>query len=190
MGSTKLLITLHTSSKNPTCQCRRHKRHRFNLWVRKIPWCNNPLQYSCLENPIDRVAWQATVHRLTESRTQLKRLSMHAQHSEVKWENCSKKPPVPKGILTFYPISPPSPEMSLSLGESLRTRFPGIPPNVLSPSLFPYGCRIALAESQRILQETDIRQTLDLPTTTHRHGYVLILWVKNCTMHPRTLCNL
>ena len=26
------------SGKEPTCQCRRHKRHRFNLWVRKIPW--------------------------------------------------------------------------------------------------------------------------------------------------------
>ena len=25
--------------KNPlTCRCRRHKRHRFNPWVRKIPW--------------------------------------------------------------------------------------------------------------------------------------------------------
>ena len=37
----------------------------------------NPLQYSCLENPTDRGAWQATVHRVTQSRTQLKRLSMH-----------------------------------------------------------------------------------------------------------------
>ena len=27
----------------------------------------NPLQYSCLENPMDRGEWQATVHRLTES---------------------------------------------------------------------------------------------------------------------------
>ena len=27
----------------------------------------NPLQYSCLENPVDRGAWQATVHRVTES---------------------------------------------------------------------------------------------------------------------------
>ena len=27
----------------------------------------NPLQYSCLENPIDRGAWQATVHRIAES---------------------------------------------------------------------------------------------------------------------------
>ena len=29
----------------------------------------NPLQYSCLENPIDRGAWQATVHRIAESDT-------------------------------------------------------------------------------------------------------------------------
>ena len=27
----------------------------------------NPLQYSCLKNPIDREAWQATVHRVVES---------------------------------------------------------------------------------------------------------------------------
>ena len=27
----------------------------------------NPLQYSCMENPMDRGEWQATVHRLTES---------------------------------------------------------------------------------------------------------------------------
>ena len=31
----------------------------------------NPLQYSCLENSIDRGAWQATVHGVTESQTQL-----------------------------------------------------------------------------------------------------------------------
>ena len=29
----------------------------------------NPLQYSCLENPMDRGAWQATVHRVTKSHT-------------------------------------------------------------------------------------------------------------------------
>ena len=27
----------------------------------------NPLQYSCLKNPMDQGAWQATVHRFTES---------------------------------------------------------------------------------------------------------------------------
>ena len=31
----------------------------------------NPLQYSCLENPRDRGAWQATVHGVTQSRTRL-----------------------------------------------------------------------------------------------------------------------
>ena len=37
----------------------------------------NPLQYSCQENPTDRGVWQATVHRVTKSRTQLKWLLMH-----------------------------------------------------------------------------------------------------------------
>ena len=31
----------------------------------------NPLQYSCWENPMDRGAWQAIVHRVAESQTQL-----------------------------------------------------------------------------------------------------------------------
>ena len=32
---------------------------------------SNPLQYSCLENPMDRVAWQATVHGVAKSWTRL-----------------------------------------------------------------------------------------------------------------------
>ena len=39
----------------------------------------SPLQYSCLENPMDRGAWRATVHRVAKSQTRLKRLSMHAR---------------------------------------------------------------------------------------------------------------
>ena len=38
----------------------------------------NPLQYSCLENPMDKGAWRAAVHRIAES-TCLKQLSTHAQ---------------------------------------------------------------------------------------------------------------
>ena len=34
----------------------------------------NPLQYACLENPMDRGAWWATVHGVTKNQTQL---SMH-----------------------------------------------------------------------------------------------------------------
>ena len=34
-------------------------------------WNDNPLQYSCLENPMDRGVWQATAHGVAKSRTQL-----------------------------------------------------------------------------------------------------------------------
>ena len=33
---------------------------------------SNPLQYSCLENPMDKGDWQATVHSVTKSQTRLK----------------------------------------------------------------------------------------------------------------------
>ena len=35
----------------------------------------NPLQYSCLENPMDRGAWWAAVYGVAQSQTRLKRLS-------------------------------------------------------------------------------------------------------------------
>ena len=37
----------------------------------------NPLQCSGLESPMDRGAWQATVHGVAKSQTRLKQLSMH-----------------------------------------------------------------------------------------------------------------
>ena len=45
----------------------------------------NPLQYSCLENPMDRGAWWATVHRVAKSWQWLKQLSRHARGSS-KWK--------------------------------------------------------------------------------------------------------
>ena len=63
-------------------QFRSHRRCRFDLWVRTIPWRralqatpvflpgefhDKPLQFSCLENSLDRRAWWATVHGVTES---------------------------------------------------------------------------------------------------------------------------
>ena len=44
-----------------------------------------PLQYSCLENPMDRGAWQATAHRVSKSQTQLKQLSMQAQSCNLAY---------------------------------------------------------------------------------------------------------
>ena len=62
---------------------------RWKRWVCcKYEWppvCNsvgegngNPLQYSCLENPVDSGAWWAAVYGVAQSRTRLKQLSMHA----------------------------------------------------------------------------------------------------------------
>ena len=38
----------------------------------------NPLLYSCLENPVDRGAWWAAVHRVAQSWIRLKQRTMHA----------------------------------------------------------------------------------------------------------------
>ena len=37
----------------------------------------NPLQYSCLKNPMDRGVWRATVHGVAKSQTQLSELATH-----------------------------------------------------------------------------------------------------------------
>ena len=40
-----------------------------------------PLQYSCLESPMDRGAWQATIHGAAKTQTLLKQLSTHTETS-------------------------------------------------------------------------------------------------------------
>ena len=59
--------------KESACQSRWQKRQGFNPLVRKITWRRKwqPLQYSCLENPMNRGAWRATVHGVTKSQTRL-----------------------------------------------------------------------------------------------------------------------
>ena len=76
------------SGKEPTSQCRRHKRCGFNPWVRKIPGGrhNNLLQYSCLQNPMDRGVWHAAVHRVTESDT-----TEPTEHTHTEWSKSERK---------------------------------------------------------------------------------------------------
>ena len=68
-----------TSGKEPICQCSRCKElDSIPGWGR----CpkgghDNPNQYSFLENPIERGAWGATVHRVAKSWTWLKQLSAY-----------------------------------------------------------------------------------------------------------------
>ena len=66
------------SGKEPTSQWRRHKTVSFPGMEIPGRGHRNPLQYSCLENPMDRGAWRVTVHRAAKSQTRLKRLSLQA----------------------------------------------------------------------------------------------------------------
>ena len=51
----------------------------FNPWVRKIPWRRAwELQYSCLENSMNRGAWQATVHRVAKNPLKTIKVIKHA----------------------------------------------------------------------------------------------------------------
>ena len=54
-----------SSGKEPAFQCRKHKRPGFDPWLGRCPGGGHgkQLQHSCLENPMDREAWWATVHR-------------------------------------------------------------------------------------------------------------------------------
>ena len=69
----------------------------------------NPLQYSCLENPKDRGAWRATVHRVTKSQTGLKRLST----PESTWR-------VFPGSAKNLPANAEDMDLIPGLGRSLR----------------------------------------------------------------------
>ena len=60
----------------PACQWRRHKRCRFDSWVVKIPWREAHPTHPHLENPMNKGAWQATVHSVPKSWTRLKQLCM------------------------------------------------------------------------------------------------------------------
>ena len=58
------------SGKEPICQTRDIRDTGLIPGSGRSPGGGhgNPLQYSCLENPTDRGAWQATVHRITKTR--------------------------------------------------------------------------------------------------------------------------
>ena len=57
------------SDKEPHCPCRRHRRHRFNPWVWKIPW-----RRAWQPTPIFLPGEPHTVRRVTKSQTRLKRV--------------------------------------------------------------------------------------------------------------------
>ena len=68
---------------------------------RRLSRSHLPFQYSCLENPTDRGAWQAAVHGVAQSWTRLKRLSTHACQA---LQDPSEGLPSPLGIAWASPI--------------------------------------------------------------------------------------
>ena len=52
----------------------------------------NPLQYSCLENPMDRGGWRSTVHGVAKSQT-LKRRNTHNEESQMSAHRCTAVTP-------------------------------------------------------------------------------------------------
>ena len=74
---------------------------KTGLGARKIPWRGNgyPLQYSCLENSMDRVAWWATFHGVTKSWTPLSDYHFHF-FPQMKVEYRSIKKPIFKYLKT------------------------------------------------------------------------------------------
>ena len=89
---------------------------------------DNPPQYSCLENPMDRGAWQAAVHGVAESQTQLKRLSMQpliqGLHDLAPWSSFSTFPPKIHCVHTGYSLSELQKNHSYTLNFPISVNFP------------------------------------------------------------------
>ena len=128
--------------KKSTCQCKRHRRHEFDPWGGMIPtWIpgegnGNPLQYSCLENSMDRGPWWASVHGVTESLRQLS-----TQHLGFPGGSVVKNPPANAGVEGSVPGSGRSPgggngnPLQYSCLENPWTEEPGLLPPMGSQEL-------------------------------------------------------
>ena len=63
-----------------------HILYNENLYMSNGGGNGTPLQYSCLENPMDGGAWWAAVHGVTESRTWLSDFTFTFMHWRRKWQ--------------------------------------------------------------------------------------------------------
>ena len=78
----------------------------------------NPLQYSCLENPLDKGEWRAIVHRVAKSRTPLKRLSSSSSSRASNRDVGFQKP----GSDSGYPVA----QMVKNLPAMQESLIPGL----------------------------------------------------------------
>ena len=80
----------------------------------------NPLQYSCLENPMDRGAWWAAVHGIPKSRTQLSDLSFTFHFPALEKEMATHS-----SVLAWRTPGTGEPGGLQSMGSQGRTRLSG-----------------------------------------------------------------
>ena len=97
--------------------------HDLGGWI--IDTCREegngiPLQYSCLENLLDRGAWQATVHKVAKSQTQLMRLCTQTMEDLVYAKSLSH-------IQLFETLWTVACQAPLSLGFSRQEYWSGLP---------------------------------------------------------------
>ena len=81
----------------------------FDPWVGKILWRrssgggnDNPFQYSCLENPLDRGAWWAIVHGVTEELDRTQRLNNNNND-----QKCLKAAAAAKSLQSYLTLCNP-----------------------------------------------------------------------------------
>ena len=87
-----MIFLIHIlKSRNKNLPRNSQKKRRLDLWLLEAGWGGEgngtPLQYSCLENPMDRGAWWAAVHGVAKSWTQLRDFTftfhVHALEKEM-----------------------------------------------------------------------------------------------------------
>ena len=95
----------------------------------------NPLQYSCLENSLDRGAWQATVHGVSKSQTQLNDLSART-HTHARTHAHTHKTRSRYSVSSFFlPLFSPCPSSTVLLPKrGLKDLF--IPPSKCVTNIF------------------------------------------------------
>ena len=67
LGASQVVLVV----KNPPANVGDIRTTSLSPWLERLPGGGhgNPLQHSCLENPMDRGAWQAAVHGVTKNQT-------------------------------------------------------------------------------------------------------------------------
>ena len=93
----------------------------------------NPFQYSCLENPLDRCAWWATVHGIIKNQIWLKRLSTRARLCNVCCRLCLATQLCPT---LCDPVDCSPPGSSVQGERSVLQNRSGMYMHVWVPSLF------------------------------------------------------